>query len=372
MKTAYIYFENGVFIQAKSFGSDGTQVGEVVFNTSMSGYQEIITDPSYAGQFVTFTMPEIGIVGTNPQDNERDQTHCKGIFVRQYQDFHSSFRSKESLQDFLKENNIMGICDFDTRGMTKMIRENGSMMTIVSTEISCKDELEQLLKSSKRIEEINYIQEVSIKSQKTHTQGTFCFDRFDYQIPKTHKTVVAIDFGAKDNILNELVQSGLNTILMPHDFKASEIISLFDAGKIHGVFLSNGPGDPMVLNKEIDEIKKLIERKIPMFGICLGHQLLSIAHGYPTEKLKFGHHGGNHPVKNLKTGSVEITAQNHNYSVTDEIRKVAEVTHINLFDGTIEGVRYKDSPIFSVQYHPEASPGPKDSTQLFREFAQML
>lgn len=372
MKTAYLYLENGIFIQAKSFGADGTQVGEVVFNTSMSGYQEIITDPSYAGQFVTFTMPEIGIVGTNPQDNERDTVYCKGIFVREYQDFRSNFRSKESLQEFLKQKNIMGICQVDTRGMTKMLREQGAMMAIVSTEISSKEELAQKLALSKRIEEINYIQEVSIKSEKSHTQGTFCFESFDFQSPATHKTIVAIDFGAKDNILNELVQAGLSTIVKPHNFQADEIITLFEKGEIQGVFLSNGPGDPMVLQKEVEQIKKLIEKKIPIFGICLGHQLLSIAHGYPTKKLKFGHHGGNHPVKNLKTGGVEITAQNHNYSVTEDIKEVAEVTHINLFDGTIEGVRYKNSPIFSVQYHPEASPGPKDSTQLFKEFAQML
>ncbi|RDU69620.1 carbamoyl-phosphate synthase small subunit [Helicobacter cholecystus] len=372
MKTAYLYLENGVFIQAKSFGAQGTQVGEVVFNTSITGYQEIITDPSYAGQFVTFTMPEIGIVGTNPQDNEREIVHCKGIFVRKYQDFYSNFRSKESLKNFLIQNNIMGICEIDTRGITQMLREQGAMMAIVSTEISNKEELAKILASSKRIEEINYIQEVSIKNEKNHTQGTFNFETLSFQTPDTYKTIVAIDFGAKDNILNELVQAGLNTIVKPHNFDADEIIALFDCGKIHGVFLSNGPGDPMTLTKEVEQIKKLILRKIPIFGICLGHQLLSIAYGYPTKKLKFGHHGGNHPVKNLKTNTVEITAQNHNYSVTDAIREVAEITHINLFDGTIEGVRYKDSPIFSVQYHPEASPGPKDSAKLFREFAQML
>lgn len=372
MKTAYIYLENGVFFQAKSFGAEGTQVGEVVFNTSMTGYQEIITDPSYAGQFITFTMPEIGIVGANPLDNEREIAHCKGIFVRKYQDFHSNFRSKESLSSFLKSQNIMGICEIDTRGLTKMLREEGAMMAIVSTQISNKEELAKTLASSSRIEEINYIQEVSLKNQKTHTQGTFCFKSFDFQTPATNKTIIAIDFGAKDNILNELVQAGLNTIVKPYSFQADEIIALFDEGKIQGVFLSNGPGDPMVLSKEVEQIKKLIDKKIPIFGICLGHQLLSIAHGYPTEKLKFGHHGGNHPVKDLKTGAVQITAQNHNYSVTESIKEVAEVTHINLFDGTIEGVKYKHSPIFSVQYHPEASPGPKDSTQLFREFAQML
>lgn len=372
MKKAYIYFENGIFLEAQSFGADGTEVGEVVFNTSMSGYQEIITDPSYAGQFITFTMPEIGIVGTNLKDNERELPHCKGIFVRQYQDFPSNFRSQKSLSDFLNQHKIMGICNLDTRGITATIRDEGSMMVIVSTEISDPKSLQSKLQESPRIEEIDYIQQVSIQKDQIHTKGTFCFSQMDFQTPQTDKTVVAIDFGAKDNILNELAQAGLNVIIKPHSFDAQEIITLFQNQKVHGVFLSNGPGDPMILKNEVKEIQKLIQAKIPIFGICLGHQLLSIAHGFPTQKLKFGHHGGNHPVKNLINGKVEITAQNHNYSVTEEILQVAEVTHRNLFDGTIEGVRYKDSPIFSVQYHPEASPGPKDSTELFRQFAQIL
>ncbi|WP_027327345.1 glutamine-hydrolyzing carbamoyl-phosphate synthase small subunit [Helicobacter pametensis] len=372
MKKAYIYFENGTFLEALSFGADGTSVGEVVFNTSMSGYQEIITDPSYAGQFITFTMPEIGIVGTNSKDNEREIPHCKGIIVRKYQDFPSNFRSQEKLSDFLCKHQIMGICDIDTRGVTAMLRDQGAMMAIISTEFSEIEELKARLAKSPRIEEINYIQKVSITDEKAHSKGTFCFAKMDFQTPPTHKTVVAIDFGAKDNILNELVQAGLHVILKPHNFDAQEIISLYQDKKIHGVFLSNGPGDPMVLQDEVKQIQKLIAAKIPIFGICLGHQLLSIAHGYPTEKLKFGHHGGNHPVKNLANGKVEITAQNHNYSVTDAILEIADVTHRNLFDNTIEGVRYKNAPIFSVQYHPEASPGPTDSKELFRQFAQML
>lgn len=372
MKKAYLYFANGTFLEAQSFGADGTEVGELVFNTSMSGYQEIITDPSYAGQFITFTMPEIGIIGTNSYDNERDVPHCKGIFVREQQDFPSNFRAEENLQNFLQKHNIMGICNLDTRGITTMLRNEGSMMVVVSTEIKDPQILKNKLEQSPKIEEINYIQKISIKNEKSHTKGTFCFSSMDFQTPTTNKTIVAIDFGAKDNILNELVQAGLNVIVKPHNFEAEEIIANFKSQKIHGLFLSNGPGDPMVLKDEIAEIQKLIAAKIPIFGICLGHQLLSIAHGYPTEKLKFGHHGGNHPVKNLKSGEIHITAQNHNYSVTEKISEVAEITHRNLFDGTIEGVRYKNSPIFSVQYHPEASPGPKESARLFREFACML
>lgn len=372
MKKAYLYFENGTFLEALSFGSNGTEIGEVVFNTSMSGYQEIITDPSYAGQLITFTMPEIGIVGTNNYDNERELPHCKGIFVRNYQDLPSNFRAQDNLRNFLCKHHIMGICNLDTRGITTMIRREGAMMAIVSTEMSDPALLKEHLKQSPQIEEINYIPKVSTQKEYIHSKGTFCFSTMDFQIPQIKKTVIAIDFGAKDNILNELAQVGLQVIVRSHHFKAQEIISQFQAKEIQGVFLSNGPGDPMVLKDEIKEIQKLIQAKIPIFGICLGHQLLSIAHGFPTEKLKFGHHGGNHPVKNLKTGEVEITAQNHNYSVTDQILEVAEVTHRNLFDGTIEGVRYKHSPIFSVQYHPEASPGPKDSLKLFKEFAQML
>lgn len=373
MKNAYLYFANGIFLKARSFGADGTQIGEVVFNTSMSGYQEIITDASYAGQFITFTMPEIGITGTNQQDNEREIPHCLGILVRKYQDLPSNFRSQKSLKHFLQEHKIMGICELDTRGITSMIRNDGTMMAIISTEFSSIETLKSKLAQAPKIEEINYIQKISIQKEQNHCKGTFCFSKMDFQSPQqTQKHIIAIDFGAKDNILNELVQAGLNVTIKPHNFDASEIIDLFKSQKIHGVFLSNGPGDPMVLQKEVREIQKLIAEKIPIFGICLGHQLLSIAYGYPTQKLKFGHHGGNHPVKNLKTGEVEITVQNHNYSVTEEILEVAEVTHRNLFDGTIEGVKYKNAPIFSVQYHPEASPGPKESSKLFKEFAQML
>lgn len=372
MKPSYIYFKNGIFLQAQSFGADGTQIGEVVFNTSLSGYQEIISDPSYAGQFITFTMPEIGIVGTNLQDDEREQIHAQGMFIRKYQDYYSNFRATQSLQEYLQNQNIMGICEIDTRGITQMLRNEGAMMAVVSTDIDNPEELKKILENSKSIEEIDYIQQVSIQKPKEHKNGRFSFESMDYPTPPTQKRVIAIDFGAKDNILNELVQVGLEVLVMPNTFNAEEIIKLYDAKQIHGVFLSNGPGDPMVLHKEVEQIKKLIAHKIPIFGICLGHQLLSIAHGYPTEKLKFGHHGGNHPVKNLKNDKVEITAQNHNYSVTQKLLEVAEATHINLFDETIEGVRYKNSPIFSVQYHPESSPGPCDSKELFKEFAEML
>ena len=373
MKTAYIYLENGLFLEAKSFGADVTSVGEIVFNTSMTGYQEIMSDPSYAGQFVTFTTPEIGIVGVNSQDMESLKAHSKGMIVRKYQQRHSSFRAEDSLANFLKENGVMGICDIDTRYLTKMIRNEGAMMMVASTEISDKDELKKILENSPRIEDINYIEQVSTKESYKHTQSTY--DSVDFKFneaPAEQAKIAVIDFGVKKNILNEIVNVGIGVEVIPNNFKAEDLIAQYNSKSIDGVFLSNGPGDPLVLKKEQEQIKKLIEAKIPMFGICLGHQLLSISHGYDTFKLKFGHHGGNHPVKNEKTGLVEITAQNHNYNVPDNITEIAEVTHINLFDNTIEGLKYNDSPIFSVQHHPEASPGPKESTYIFNEFLSLI
>jgi len=369
----YCYFENGLFMEADGFGADTTSVGEIVFNTSMTGYQEIITDPSYAGQFITFTSTEIGNVGVNEADRESRGVYAKGVIVKNYQDRYSSFRAEASLAEFLKEKNILGICNIDTRFLTQMIRDEGAMMMIASSKISDKEELKKILEDTPRIEEVNYIKEVSTKESYHHTQAAWNDQNLKYDKKKaSFKKVIAMDFGAKLNILNELVEAGLEVEVVPYDTKAENIISKFNNGDIGGVFLSNGPGDPLILKNEVENVKKLIEADIPMFGICLGHQLLSIAHGYNTYKMKFGHHGGNQPVKSSITGMVEITAQNHNYSVPDNITEVAEVTHMNLFDNTIEGVRYKNEPIFSVQYHPESSPGPHESKYLFREFASIV
>ena len=374
LKTVYIYLENGTFLEAKSFGAENTVVGEMVFNTSLSGYQEIMSDPSYAGQFVTFTMPEIGNVGVNSQDMESASAHAKGMIVRKYQDRYSNFRAEESLADFLLKYNVMGICDIDTRYLTKMIRSEGAMMMVASTEISDKAELKKVLESSPRIEEVNYIEQVSTKKAYKHTSSTYNDKAgFEYEeAPEAQAKIAVIDFGVKRNILNEIVSAGISVDVIPNDFQAEELIAQYEAKSIDGVFLSNGPGDPLVLKKEQEQIKKLIAAKVPMFGICLGHQLLSISHGYDTFKLKFGHHGGNHPVKNIKTGLVEITAQNHNYNVPDNITEIASVTHINLFDNTIEGLSYNDAPIFSVQHHPESSPGPKESRYIFSEFLALI
>ena len=374
MKKVYIYLENGTFLEANSFGAEATVVGEIVFNTSMSGYQEIMSDPSYAGQFVTFTMPEIGNVGVNSQDMESSSAHAQGMIVRKYQEHYSNFRAEGSLSDFLKKYNVMGICDIDTRYLTKMIRSEGSMMMIASTEINNKDDLAKQLSNAPRIEDVNYIDQVSTKKAYKHTSSTYNkTEGFEYEeAPAIKAKIAVIDFGVKRNILNEMISAGISVDVIPNDFQAEDLILQYNEKIIDGVFLSNGPGDPLVLKKEQEQIKKLIAAKVPMFGICLGHQLLSISHGYDTFKLKFGHHGGNHPVKNEKTGFIEITAQNHNYNVPNDITNIATVTHRNLFDNTIEGLRYNDVPIFSVQHHPEASPGPKESAYIFSEFLTLI
>jgi carbamoyl-phosphate synthase small subunit len=372
-KRVWLYLENGLFIEANSFGGSGTKVGEIVFNTSMSGYQEIMSDASYAGQFVVFTMPEIGNVGCNANDMESKAVYASGMIVRNYQERYSNFRAEESLAAFLKRHNSFGICDIDTRYLTKMLRDEGAQMMIASTEISDKEELKSLLEKSPRIEEVNYIKEVSTKEVYEHESGSWDALNQRYQEPTSNgKKIAVIDFGVKRNILNELRQTGVRVEVLPYTFSAEKLIERVASREIDGVFLSNGPGDPLILEEEAEKIRKLIAAKVPMFAICLGHQLLSIAHGHKTYKLKFGHHGGNHPVQNEKSMAVEITAQNHNYNVPDTLCEIAKVTHKNLFDGTIEGVVYHDSEIFSVQHHPEASPGPHDSKYIFSEFAQML
>ena len=371
-KPIWIYLENGDTYEANSFGWEGTKTGELVFNTSMTGYQEIATDPSYAGQFVLFTAPEIGNVGVNDDDMESTSVHASGFLVRHYQERYSNYRGEKSFATLLEEEQSLGICDIDTRHLTKMLRDKGALMMIASTQISDFSVLKEKLHEAPRIEEIDYIEQVSTKEVYTHQYAAWDESAQVYRAPSTDKKIVAIDFGVKRNILNELTQSGLEVEVIPHDFDAATLIKRYEEKEINGVFLSNGPGDPLILKNIHKEIKKMIEAKVPMFGICLGHQLLSISHGYDTYKLKFGHHGGNHPVKGTLTSAVEITAQNHNYNVPEEISDVAQVTHSNLFDGTIEGLKYNDANIFSVQHHPEASPGPHESKYIFTEFAKNI
>lgn len=373
MKKIALYLENGLFLEGRSFGAEGTSVGEIVFNTSMTGYQEIVTDPSYAGQFIVFTASEIGNVGVNDDDRESRGLFTKGMIVRSYQERYSNFRGSETLGAYLARHGILGICDVDTRVLTKTLRDEGAMMMIASTDVFDREELARMLAAAPRIEEINYIDEVTTQENYRHTQAAWNSQALAFDAPRAgRKRVVAIDFGAKLNILNELTDAGLDVEVVNAYVDADELIGRYRRGEIGGVFLSNGPGDPLVLTHQVATIRKLLAEKIPMFGICLGHQLLSIAHGYPTYKLKFGHHGGNHPVKNNVSGMVEITAQNHNYNVPDTITEVAAITHVNLFDNSIEGVKYNDEPVFSVQYHPESSPGPHESKYLFRQFAEMV
>ncbi len=348
-----------------------------VFLNLFAGFRGFSAAPQFRRRPLGNPFPPRSLENFGPQlvpDFGRmlEGAFCKGIIVRSYQSRYSNFRAEESLERLLQRYNILGICNIDTRFLTKMLRDEGAMMMVASTKISSKEELKHILENSPRIEEINYIKEVSTKEPYSHKEGKFDFNTFDYSIPKTDKRVVVLDFGVKRNILNELVGVGLEVEVLPNSTDINEVIERFKSGDIAGVFLSNGPGDPLILEEEQEKIKRLIEAKVPMFGICLGHQLLSISHGFDTYKLKFGHHGGNHPVKNSLNGMVEITAQNHNYNVPDEITTIADVTHKNLFDNTIEGLKYRNSPIISVQHHPEASPGPHESSYIFKEFREIL
>lgn len=370
---AFVYLENGVFFSAKACGAGGTFYGELVFNTSLTGYQEIISDPSYAGQFIVFSMPEIGIVGTNDDDDECEQVFASGVLMRNLNSDFSNFRGQTSLDEYLKKHGKIGLYEVDTRALVKMIRDFGNVRAVISTEIKDKDELKSLLEKSARIEELNLVAQVSTKKPYKHSLGAWDNANLAYKKgAKAKKKVVVLDYGVKKNILNELVEVGLEVEVVPHSTKADELIARFKKGEISGVFLSNGPGEPKVLKNEINELKKLIKAKIPMLGICLGHQLLSNAFGYETYKMKFGQHGANHPVFHQQNKIVEITAQNHNYNVPENISEVATITHRNLFGDNVEGVVYKDYPIISVQHHPESSSGPHESKYIFAEFAKLL
>ncbi|KAA6224594.1 MULTISPECIES: glutamine-hydrolyzing carbamoyl-phosphate synthase small subunit [unclassified Campylobacter] len=368
---AVLYLENGLYLEASAFGKGGTFVAELVFNTSMTGYQEIISDPSYAGQFIVFSMPELGVVGTNKDDNESAEIFASGIILRQLSSFYSNFRAQQSLSDYLAKQGKIGICNVDTRYLVKLIRDFGNLRAIISTEIFDKDELKEKLNSSKRIEETNLVEEVSTKQTYTHNQGIWNGKAYNLA-KKSGKKIAVIDYGVKKNILNELVEAGFELEIYPFNTKAEVFIDLFNKGELCGVFLSNGPGEPKILQNEIEQIKKLAKAKIPMLGICLGHQLLSNAFGYETYKMKFGQHGANHPVINLENKRVEITAQNHNYNVPENLSEVAFITHRNLFGDNVEGVRYKDYPIISVQHHPESSSGPHESRYIFKEFMKLV
>lgn len=347
--------EDGRAFLGTGFGASGTQTGELVFNTSLTGYQEIMSDPSYAGQIVTMTYPEMGNYGTNSDDWESNRIYARGLVVRHLSRRHSSWRSTKSLSQFLQEQSIIGISDVDTRAITRHIRDKGAMRCAISTEILDPDQLSKIAASSLDMNGANFTGEVTTRER--YEMGTG-----DYH-------VAVLDYGVKQNILRCLQAQGMKLTVFPADTKAAEILAI----NPDGIFLSNGPGDPAACKEILDQLPTLIKTKIPMFGICLGHQLLALALGAKTYKLKFGHRGGNQPVKDLSTGKIEITCQNHGFAVDSEsISQDLELTHINLNDNSVEGFRHKELPIFCVQYHPESSPGPHDSAYLFERFRNLI
>ncbi|KAJ8528002.1 hypothetical protein K7X08_015453 [Anisodus acutangulus] len=366
---ARLVLEDGSIWKAKSFGARGTQVGEVVFNTSLTGYQEIITDPSYAGQFVLMTNPHIGNTGVNFGDEESMQCFLAGLVIRSLSISTSNWRCTETLGDYLAERNIMGIYDVDTRAITRRLREDGSLIGVLSTENSKSDK--ELLEISRTwdIVGVDLISGVSCKSPYEWVDRTGSDWEFNDNGRNIETfNVVAYDFGIKHNILRRLASYGCKITVVPSTWPASETLKM----KPDGVLFSNGPGDPSAVPYAVEAVKELIG-KVPVFGICMGHQLLGQALGGKTFKMKFGHHGGNHPVRNLRSGCVEISAQNHNYAVDPEsLPEGVEVTHVNLNDGSCAGLASSKMKLMSLQYHPEASPGPHDSDPVFGEFIQLM
>jgi carbamoyl-phosphate synthase small subunit len=355
---AILALEDGTIFRGCSFGACGERYGEVVFNTSMTGYQEILTDPSYKGQIVTMTYPLIGNYGINKEDSESRKPFVEGFAVKEYSKISSNWRSEKTLADYLKENNIVGIEGIDTRAFTLHIRQAGAMRAVLSTEDLDEKSLIKKAKDSPGLVGTDLVKKVT------------CNKKYIWSIAGKNRCKVAVlDCGVKYNILRELLNHGCQAVVVPAYTSAKEILNL----KPDGVLLSNGPGDPAAVKYVIEATRGLIG-KVPLFGICLGHQMLGLALGGKTYKLKFGHHGANHPVKDLKTGKVYITVQNHGFCVDiDSLnKKEIEITHINLNDQTLEGMRHKKLPIFSVQFHPEASAGPHDAGYLFDEFIQMI
>ena len=355
---ALLVLEDGKVFKGVSFGSTGERSGEVVFNTSMAGYQEIITDPSYKGQIVSMTYPLIGNYGVNKEDVESRQPFLEGFVVKEYSKIASNWRKEQSLGEYLKENNILGIEGIDTRELTLHIREKGAMKAVLSTQDYNQTSLIKKAKACRGLIGVDLVKEVS--SPK----------KYNYAHIKDAKyKVVVLDCGVKYNILRELIRNNCNVVVMPAQATCEQILE----SSPDGLLLSNGPGDPAAVDYVVKTVAKLIG-KLPIFGICLGHQMLGLALGGKTYKLKFGHHGANHPVKDLRTGKVSITSQNHGFCVDmDSLnKKDIELTHVNLNDGTLEGLRHKKLPVFSVQFHPEASPGPRDAEYLFAEFTKLM
>jgi carbamoyl-phosphate synthase small subunit len=349
--------EDGTCFEGVSFGASGERAGEIVFNTSMTGYQEILTDPSYCGQIVTMTYPLIGNYGVNREDVESGRPQVEGFVVRECSRIASNWRATKSLPDYLKKHKIIGIEGIDTRALTKHIRSAGAMKAIISTVDLNKNSLIKKAKESKGLVGRDLVKKVTSKQRYVwNKKGKF--------------KVVVIDCGVKLNILRDLAAAGCRVLVVPAKTSATKILRF----KPHGVLLSNGPGDPAAVPYVVETTRELLRKKVPIFGICLGQQILGLALGGKTYKLKFGHRGANQPVKDLKTGKIDITSQNHGFCVDMDSLKKKEVnpTHINLNDNTLEGMKHRYLPVFSVQYHPEAAPGPHDASYLFRRFVKMM
>ena len=366
---AILALEDGRAFRGRAFGTQAEQSGEVVFNTSMTGYQEILTDPSYRGQIVVMTYPQIGNYGTNTEDSESDLPQAGGMVVRELSQSPSNWRATQSLHLYLSNNGIPGISDVDTRAITRHIRTAGAMRGIVSSVDRDVESLVLKARSAPMLKDIDLVADVTCRSQKAwSSQRPERWRNGDTAGNDGGPKCVAFDFGIKRTILNLLVETGFDVTVVPASCSAQDVLAM----EPDAVFLSNGPGDPEVPAYAIETVRSLIGRK-PMFGICLGHQIAALALGAKTYKLKFGHRGGNHPVMDLSSGKVEITAQNHGYAVDpDTLPKGSEVTHVNLNDRTCEGFVLPELRLMAVQYHPEASPGPHDSMGLFQRFRSMV
>ncbi len=369
---ALLVLEDSMIFEGNSFGAPGEAVGEVVFNTGMVGYQEILTDPSYRGQLVTMTYPHIGNTGINSQDYESARPWLEGFIVHEYSKFVSSWRSEEDLDSFLKRSNVVGIEGVDTRQLTRHIRDKGAMRGIISTRTT---DVKALVHNIRRVPKMlgrDLVKFVTCKKPYLFRPKTDEYEITEFlqdPLPNPPLNLIVVDFGVKWNILRNLHYRGFRVFVVPAFTAVEEILER----NPDGVFLSNGPGDPAAVSYGIQIAKNLFGKK-PLMGICLGHQILSLALGARTYKMKFGHHGINHPVKNLETGKVEITSQNHGFAVDPKSfqKGAVDVTHISLNDGTLEGFRHKELPILAIQYHPEAGPGPHDSRYLFNDFRKMI
>ncbi len=374
-KSAILVLEDGSVFHGKSIGFEGSSVGEVVFNTALTGYQEILTDPSYASQMVTLTYPHIGNVGVNIEDEEADTIFATGLIVKDVPTLMSNWRAQETLSEYLQRKKVVAISDIDTRRLTRILREKGAQQgCIVVGDIDDNSEAaaSRQIESFPGLKGADLAKVVSTKSQYEWNQGTWNLGQTEYAtLDKSAAKfqVVAYDFGIKKNILRMLVDRGCHVTVVPAQTPAADVLTM----NPDGVFLSNGPGDPEPCDYAISAIQTILENKVPTFGICLGHQLLGLASGASTVKMKFGHHGANHPVQDLQTKKVMITSQNHGFAVDeDTLPTTLETTHRSLFDGSLQGVKRNDCPAYSFQGHPEASPGPHDIAPIFNDFIELM